>query len=101
MFNIFIRSEIILTHGNCDSVLAFLRGAATADEDASQLSGDAQHSREAHEARVFEVFVCEGAPSCSGHAAAAALAQSCDSITATVVKDEDLFALMARVNKVV
>ena len=51
------------------------------------------------ESLTFQVFVAESAPSFAGHRMAKELAQA--NIEATVVTDSAIFALMARVNKVI
>lgn len=72
-------SEVILTFGMSLSVEAFLKTAA--------------------KKRQFKVIVVESAPSLNGQRTAHALAES--GIHVTVIPDSAVFALMARVNKVV
>lgn len=72
-------SEVILTFGLSLSVEAFLKTAA--------------------KKRSFKVIVVESAPSLNGQRMAHALAES--GIHVTVIPDSAVFALMARVNKVV
>ncbi|KAF4034348.1 Initiation factor 2 subunit family [Phytophthora infestans] len=71
--------EVILTFGQSLSVEAFLKTAA--------------------KKRSFKVIVVESAPSLNGQHMAHALAES--GIHVTVIPDSAVFALMARVNKVV
>ncbi|CAI5718744.1 unnamed protein product [Peronospora effusa] len=71
--------EVILTFGLSLSVEAFLKTAA--------------------KKRSFKVIVVESAPSLNGQRTAHALAES--GIDVTVIPDSAVFALMARVNKVV
>ncbi|ETO81117.1 hypothetical protein F444_04510 [Phytophthora nicotianae P1976] len=71
--------EVILTFGQSLSVEAFLKTAA--------------------KKRSFQVIVVESAPSLNGQHMAHALAES--GIHVTVIPDSAVFALMARVNKVV
>ena len=71
-------NEIILTHGHDPAVEAFLKSAA--------------------KKRTFDVVVAETAPSCGGHAMAVALAKA--EISTTLIADAAVFAMMARVNKV-
>ncbi|KAG7401400.1 Translation initiation factor eIF-2B subunit beta [Phytophthora boehmeriae] len=71
--------EVILTFGLSLSVEAFLKTAA--------------------KKRQFKVIVVESAPSLNGQRTAHALAES--GIHVTVIPDSAVFALMARVNKVV
>ncbi|KAJ8524006.1 hypothetical protein ON010_g17111 [Phytophthora cinnamomi] len=71
--------EVILTFGMSLSVEAFLKMAA--------------------KKREFKVIVVESAPSLNGQRTAHALAES--GIHVTVIPDSAVFALMARVNKVV
>ncbi|EGZ19878.1 hypothetical protein PHYSODRAFT_312818 [Phytophthora sojae] len=71
--------EVILTFGMSLSVEAFLKTAA--------------------KKRQFKVIVVESAPSLNGQRTAHALAES--GIHVTVIPDSAVFALMARVNKVV
>ena len=71
-------SEIVLTIGNSRTVERFLRAAST---------------------RTFQVIVAERAPWYDGQVLAARLAQS--GIDTTVITDSAIFAMMARVNKVI
>lgn len=71
--------EIIMTHGRSKSVENFLLGVA--------------------KVRRFQVMVAEAAPSYGGHELAANLAKA--GISTLVVSDAAVFALMARVNKVI
>lgn len=73
-------SEVILTYGVSETVFEFLKAAK-------------------HKKRDFSVFVAESAPSFSGHTTAAKLAS--EGIDTTVISDSALFAVMARVNKVI
>ncbi|KAI7838442.1 hypothetical protein COHA_007705 [Chlorella ohadii] len=72
-------NEVILVWGYSRTVLAFLRRAA--------------------EKRNFEVVVTEGAPTYQGQQMARELAAA--GIRATLIADSAVFAMMARVNKVV
>jgi len=72
-------NEVILTHGRDATVEIFLRAAA--------------------KKRQFEVIVAETSPSHDGHATAAALAAA--GIATTLIADCAVFAMMARVNKVI
>merc|ERR1719342_1132818 len=72
-------NEIILTIGRSRTVERFLKNAA--------------------KTRNFEVIVAEAAPSYSGHQMATSLAKA--KISTTVITDSAIFAMMARVNKVI
>jgi translation initiation factor eIF-2B subunit beta len=72
-------NEIIMTIGRSKTVEKFLKFAA--------------------KQRKFQVIVAENAPSYSGHQLAANLGAS--KISTTVIPDSAIFALMARVNKVI
>merc|ERR1719369_1404442 len=72
-------NEIILTIGRSRTVERFLKFAA--------------------KTRKFEVIVAEAAPSYSGHQMATSLAAA--KIPTTVITDSAIFAMMARVNKVI
>jgi len=72
-------NEVILTHGRDPTVEAFLKSA--------------------HKKRTFDVIVAETAPSGEGHQLAAALAEA--GISTTLIADAAVFAMMARVNKVI
>jgi len=72
-------NEIIMTIGRSKTVEKFLKFAA--------------------KQRKFQVIVAENAPSYSGHQLAANLATA--KISTTVIPDSAIFALMARVNKVI
>ena len=72
------RSEIILTIGKSRTVERFLRAASK---------------------RSFQVIVAERAPWYDGHEMAARLASV--PIDTTVITDSAIFAMMARVNKVI
>jgi len=72
-------NEIILTIGRSRTVEKFLKHAA--------------------KTRKFEVIVAEAAPSYSGHQMATSLAKA--KISTTVITDSAIFAMMARVNKVI
>ena len=72
-------NEIVLTLGHCATTLLFLKEAA--------------------KKRPFQVVVAEAAPSYSGHTMAAALAAA--GVATTLVSDAAVFAIMARVHKVV
>ena len=72
-------NEVILTHGRDPAVEAFLKSA--------------------HKKRTFDVIVAETAPSRGGHQMAVALAEA--GISTTLIADAAVFALMARVNKVI
>eukprot|EP00752_Nemacystus_decipiens_P002156 g2054.t1 len=76
-------NEVILTFGNSATVDAFLKAAAGGAKDALN----------------FRVIVAEAAPSCSGHILAKSLAKH--GIDTTVISDSAVFAMMARVNKVI
>lgn len=71
--------EIILTYAYSSTVEWFLKTAAA-------------------KKRNFQVIVCEGAPHFGGHAMAKSLAEA--GIDTTVIHDAAIFAIMARVNKV-
>ena len=71
--------EIILTYAFSSTVEWFLKTAAA-------------------KKRNFQVIVCEGAPHFGGHAMAKSLAEA--GIDTTVIHDAAIFAIMARVNKV-
>lgn len=72
-------NEVILTHGRDPTVEAFLKAA--------------------HKKRTFEVVVCETSPACEGQQTAANLAEA--GISTTLITDCAVFAMMARVNKVI
>lgn len=72
-------NEVILTHGRDPAVEAFLKGA--------------------HKKRQFEVIVAETAISGAGRETAVALAEA--GISTTLIADSVVFAMMARVNKVI
>merc|ERR1719315_250190 len=72
-------NEIIMTIGRSKTVEKFLKFAA--------------------KNRKFQVIVAENAPSYSGHKLATSLAAA--KINTTVITDEAIFAMMARVNKVI
>jgi len=72
-------NEIILTIGRSRTVEKFLKHAA--------------------KTRKFDVIVAEAAPGFSGHQMASNLAKS--KINTTVITDSAIFAMMARVNKVI
>eukprot|EP01113_Clastostelium_recurvatum_P019384 TRINITY_DN2284_c0_g1_i2.p1 TRINITY_DN2284_c0_g1~~TRINITY_DN2284_c0_g1_i2.p1 ORF type:complete len:349 (-),score=89.90 TRINITY_DN2284_c0_g1_i2:52-1098(-) len=71
--------EVIMTFGTSRTVLEFLKAAARK--------------------RKFQVVVTESAPGFEGHQAALAL--SAAGIDTTVIPDAAIFAMMARVNKVI
>lgn len=71
--------EVILTYGKSKTVEHFLKAAAS-------------------KKRNFQVIVCESAPHFGGHEMAKALAQA--GIDTIVINDSAVFAMMARVNKV-
>ena len=71
--------EIILTYAYSSTVEWFLKTAAV-------------------KKRKFQVIVCEGAPHFGGHTMAKKLAEA--GIDTTVIHDAAIFAIMARVNKV-
>eukprot|EP00276_Gloeochaete_wittrockiana_P003204 CAMPEP_0184664258 /NCGR_PEP_ID=MMETSP0308-20130426/51899_1 /TAXON_ID=38269 /ORGANISM="Gloeochaete witrockiana, Strain SAG 46.84" /LENGTH=353 /DNA_ID=CAMNT_0027107517 /DNA_START=214 /DNA_END=1275 /DNA_ORIENTATION=+ len=73
-------NEVILTYGSSRTVAAFLLAAAK-------------------KKRTFEVIVAETAPYYRGHETAMRLAT--EGIQTTVIPDCDVFAMMARVNKVI
>lgn len=72
-------SEVILSFGMCSYLEAFFQAAA--------------------KKRQFKVIVVESAPSLNGHALAHQLALN--GIDVTVIPDTAVFAIMARVNKVI
>jgi len=72
--------EIILTYGQSETIAEFLKFAA-------------------NKKRQFQVVVCEGAPHYGGHEMAKSLADS--GIDTIVINDAAIFAMMARVNKVI
>ncbi|CAN0068112.1 unnamed protein product [Scytosiphon promiscuus] len=76
-------NEVILTFGNSATVDAFLKAAAGGSKDGLN----------------FRVIVAEAAPECSGHILAKSLAKH--GIDTTVISDSAVFAMMARVNKVI
>ncbi|KAL3162511.1 hypothetical protein ABBQ32_010168 [Trebouxia sp. C0010 RCD-2024] len=71
-------NEVILTFGMSNTTLLFLKEAA--------------------KKRDFQVVVAEGAPKYGGHQMARKLAQA--GISTTAIADSAIFAMMARVNKV-
>lgn len=71
--------EVILTYGKSDTVIRFLKAAAEKN-------------------LRFSVIVCEGAPNYTGHNMARILANAM--IDVCVIPDSAIFAMMARVNKV-
>lgn len=71
-------NEVILTYGMSDTTLLFLR--------------------EASRKREFQVVVAEAAPGYDGHAMASQLSQA--KVQTTLIADSAVFAMMARVNKV-
>lgn len=77
-------NEVILTFGNSATVDAFLKAAAD------------HYSKDG---LSFRVIVAEAAPSCSGHQLAKSLAKH--GVDTTVISDSAVFAMMARVNKVI
>lgn len=72
-------NEVILTQGMSETTLLFLKEAA--------------------KKRSFQVIVAEGAPGYGGHRMAAELARA--GLHTTAIADSAIFALMARVNKVI
>ena len=72
-------NEVILTHGRDPTVEAFLKSA--------------------HKKRTFDVIVAETAPGGEGRQTAVALAEA--GISTTLIADAAVFAMMARVNKVI
>ncbi len=72
--------EIILTSGRSKTVELFLKAAAAKKLD-------------------FQVIICEGAPGNSGHSMAKVLADA--GLDVTLINDSAVFAVMARVNKVI
>ena len=72
-------NEVILTHGRDPTVEAFLKAAA--------------------KKRTFDVIVAETAPGGEGQQTAVALAEA--GISTTLIADAAVFAMMARVNKVI
>lgn len=72
-------NEIIMTLGKSTTVEKFLQSAA--------------------KTRKIQVIVVEGAPDCSGHEMAVSLGKS--GILTTVIPDSAVFAMMARINKVI
>ena len=74
-----MRVQVILTHGRDPTVEAFLKSA--------------------HKKRTFDVIVAETSPSGEGHQTAVALAEA--GISTTLIADVAVFAMMARVNKVI
>jgi len=73
-------NEVVLTLGNSTTVEQFLLAAAA-------------------KGRPIEVIVCEAAPAFSGHEFAVSLAKK--GCKTTLVSDAAIFAIMARVNKVI
>lgn len=71
--------EIVLTIGGSKTVEEFLKGAAA-------------------KKRQFQVVICEGAPHYGGHSMANSLADA--GISTILIHDSAIFAIMARVNKV-
>lgn len=71
-------NEVILTYGMSDTTLLFLK--------------------EASRKREFQVVVAEAAPGYDGHAMASQLSQA--KVQTTLIADSAVFAMMARVNKV-
>jgi translation initiation factor eIF-2B subunit beta len=74
-------NDVVLTIGDSRSVRALLRHAAAKN-------------------RTFEVFVAEGAPSSGGRRGADQLQASLPGCSVTLVPDAAVYALMARVHKV-
>lgn len=74
-------SEVILTYDHDILVEEFLRAAA--------------------KRRKFEVFIAESAPRFTGHDMARRLATGTDPIVVTVIGDAAIYAIMARVHKVI
>lgn len=72
-------NEIIMTLGKSTTVERFLQSAS--------------------KTRKFQVIVVEAAPSCSGHAMSVNLGKS--GIVTTLIPDSAVFAMMARINKVI
>jgi len=72
-------NEVILTHGHDPTVESFLRAA--------------------HKKRTFQVIVAETAPGGEGRLTAFELAEA--GINTTLIADAGVFAMMARVNKVI
>ena len=72
-------NEVILTHGRDPTVEAFLKAA--------------------HKKRTFDVIVAETQPGGEGRQTAVALAEA--GISTTLIADAAVFAMMARVNKVI
>lgn len=72
-------NEVIMTHGKSRTVEAFLKAAARK--------------------RKFKVIVAETAPGLEGHATAQLLAEA--GIDTTLIPDDNVFAMMARCNKVI
>ncbi|GLV44124.1 eukaryotic translation initiation factor 2B subunit beta [Carabus blaptoides fortunei] len=72
-------NEIIMTLGKSNTVEKFLKSAA--------------------KTRKFQVIVVEAAPQCQGHEMSVNLGKS--NIQTTVISDSAVFAMMARVNKVI
>mmetsp|Transcript_21984 Transcript_21984/g.27198 ORF Transcript_21984/g.27198 Transcript_21984/m.27198 type:complete len:420 (+) Transcript_21984:58-1317(+) len=72
--------EVILTYGRSKTVEQFLKAAASKN-------------------RQFQVIICESAPHYEGHQMALALSDI-PNITPIVIHDAAIFAIMARVNKV-
>jgi len=70
--------EVVLCYGRSKTVESFLKAAA--------------------KKRKFQVIVCEGAPHFGGHRMASSLADA--GVDTTVIHDSAIFAIMARVNKV-
>jgi len=71
--------EVILTYARSKTIELFLKAAAS-------------------KKRNFQVVICEGAPHFGGHSMAKSLASA--GIDTTVINDAAIFAMMARVNKV-
>eukprot|EP00164_Ancoracysta_twista_P005052 GFYU01006876.1.p1 GENE.GFYU01006876.1~~GFYU01006876.1.p1 ORF type:complete len:351 (-),score=91.30 GFYU01006876.1:146-1147(-) len=72
-------NEVILTFGKSRTVEKFLKEAA--------------------KKRMFEVIVAESAPNCCGHSLVKTLSEA--GIKTTLIPDSAIFAIMARVNKVI
>ena len=89
-------NDIILTHGADDTVQSFLLAAAGYVMDSE---GGSLRRKRKKDCRTFEVFVTEAAPSLDGHKMALELAKH--DIKATVIADAAVFAVMARVHKVI
>ena len=82
-----------MTYGKSDLLNSFLQAAFIGSEDDKPKQGQRSASQNGR------VFVCETAPSFSGHATVKKLAES--GIKTTVITDCSIYSLMSRIDKVI